>query len=441
MSTQRKRVLIMGAAGRDFHNFNTYFRGNKNYEVVAFTAEQIPGIEGRMYPKELAGEGYENGIPIHAEADLPKLIKELKVDECILAYSDLHHEEVMKKASLVLANGADFKLMGTNATMIKSTKPVIAVCAVRTGVGKSQTTRAVVEELKKHGKKAVVIRHPMPYGDLVKQAVQRYEKLEDLDKHECTIEEREEYENHIEMGNILYAGVDYEKIIREAEKEADVILWDGGNNDYSFYKTDLHFTLVDPHRPGHELTYYPGAANVMMANVLLVAKCNTAEKENIDKVMTNIKEANPNAQIVKCDSIITCEKANELKGKKVLVVEDGPTLTHGEMRYGAGTIAAKDAGAEVVDPKEYAVGSILDTFKKHPHLDKLLPAMGYGAKQIKELEETINKVPCDYVLSGTPIDLSKVLKVNKPIVRVKYEYKDNGEMAKIIEDFVKTHCK
>jgi predicted GTPase len=408
---------------------------------VAFTAEQIPGIEGRMYPKELAGEGYENGIPIHAEADLPKLIKELKVDECILAYSDLHHEEVMKKASLVLANGADFKLMGTNATMIKSTKPVIAVCAVRTGVGKSQTTRAVVEELKKHGKKAVVIRHPMPYGDLVKQAVQRYEKLEDLDKHECTIEEREEYENHIEMGNILYAGVDYEKIIREAEKEADVILWDGGNNDYSFYKTDLHFTLVDPHRPGHELTYYPGAANVMMANVLLVAKCNTAEKENIDKVMTNIKEANPNAQIVKCDSIITCEKANELKGKKVLVVEDGPTLTHGEMRYGAGTIAAKDAGAEVVDPKEYAVGSILDTFKKHPHLDKLLPAMGYGAKQIKELEETINKVPCDYVLSGTPIDLSKVLKVNKPIVRVKYEYKDNGEMAKIIEDFVKTHCK
>ncbi|MDD4004454.1 MAG: cyclic 2,3-diphosphoglycerate synthase [Elusimicrobiaceae bacterium] len=423
-----KNIIIMGAAGRDFHNFNVLYRDNPEYNVVAFTAFQIPGIDGRKYPAKLAGRLYPSGIDIYDESELPKLIKEHKAEEVIFSYSDVNFVDLMKKGSLVTACGADFKILDASRTMIKSSKPVIAVCAVRTGCGKSQTTRKIAELLKKAGKKVVAIRHPMPYGDLVAQTCQRYAEYADLEKHKCTIEEMEEYEPHIREGHVVYSGVDYGVILAEAEKEADVILWDGGNNDTPFYKPDLHIVVADPHRPGHEMLYYPGMTNAIMADVVIINKVDTATRENIDLVRSNISRINPNATIIEADSPCDLETAVDLKGKKVLVVEDGPTLTHGEMEYGAAYIAAKNAGAgEIVSPKQYAVGSILETYKKYGHVSKILPAMGYGKKQIAELEETINKVPCDVVLIGTPIDLGKLLKIEKPATRVFYSYKDRSE--------------
>ncbi len=436
---RRKRVVIMGAAGRDFHNFNVYFRDNEEYEVVAFTATQIPDIEGRMYPPELAGKLYPEGIPILPEEDLPKIIKEKQIDEVILAYSDLSFDYVMKRASIALAAGADFKLMGPESTMIKAKKPVIAVCAIRTGCGKSQTTRRVLDILRAMGKKVVSIRHPMPYGDLVKQKVQRFATYEDLDKHECTIEEREEYEPHIDRGSIIYAGVDYGAILEEVYKDdPDVILWDGGNNDFPFYKPDLFIVVVDPHRPGHEVSYYPGMANLLMADVIVINKEETADPEGIEVVRKNIEKWNPKAVVVDAASPIFVDDPNAIKGKRVLVVEDGPTLTHGEMRYGAGYIAAKKFGAaEIIDPRPFAVGSIVETYKKYQHLDVILPAMGYGEKQMKELEETINKSDADLVVIGTPIDLRRVIKLNKPAVRVRYELQEIGkpDLEDVIKDF------
>ncbi|MDI3546553.1 MAG: hypothetical protein PWR10_205 [Halanaerobiales bacterium] len=424
----KKRVIIMGAAGRDFHNFNTYFRDNDDYEVVAFTATQIPDIEGRKYPAVLAGENYPDGIPILPEDNLFELIKEHKIDEVVFAYSDVMHEYVMSRGSQVIAAGADFRLMGSKTTMLEAKVPVIAVCAVRTGVGKSQTTRRVSDILNKMGKKVVVIRHPMPYGDLAKQAVQRYEDYDDMDKHDCTIEEREEYEPHIDRGNILYAGVDYGRILKEAEKEADVILWDGGNNDMPFYKPDLMITLVDPHRPGHELRYFPGETNLRMADVCVINKVSTAYPENVEKVRENIRRANPEARIVEAASPIFVDKPEIISGKKVLVIEDGPTLTHGEMKYGAGAIAARKFGAaELIDPRSYAVGSIKDTFAKYTHLSDILPAMGYGRKQMKELEQTIKNAECDTVVIGTPIDLRRIIKFDKPATRVRYELQEIGK--------------
>ena len=423
----KKRVIIMGAAGRDFHNFNVYFRGNDEYEVVAFTATQIPGIEGRTYPPELAGPNYPNGIPIYPEEELPSLIKKFNVDEVVFAYSDVSHEYVMHKASIALAAGADFRLMGPSTTMLKAKVPVVSVCAVRTGSGKSQTSRKVTKILRSNGYRVVVIRHPMPYGDLRKQVCQRFATFEDLDKYECTIEEREEYEPHIRNGVIVYAGVDYEKILREAEKEADVIVWDGGNNDLPFYKPDLHIVVADPHRPGHELKYHPGEANLRMANVVVINKVDTAEPENIEKVENNVKKANPNAIIVKAASPMKVDNPELIKGKRALVIEDGPTLTHGEMPYGIATIAAKKLGAsEIVDPRPYAVGSIVEAYKKYKHLGAILPALGYGEHQIRELEETINATPCDVVVVGTPIDLRRIVKINKPAVYVRYELEEVG---------------
>ena len=436
---RKKRVVIMGAAGRDFHNFNTYFRDNEEYEVVAFTATQIPDIEGRIYPPELAGKLYPNGIPILAEEDLPKIIKEKKVDEVVLAYSDLPFDYVMTKASIVLAAGADFKLMGPDNTMIESKKPVIAVGAIRTGCGKSQTTRRILDILRSMGKKVVSIRHPMPYGDLVKQKVQRFETYEDLDKYECTIEEREEYEPHIDRGSIIYAGVDYEAILEEVYKDdPDVVLWDGGNNDFPFYKPDLFVVVVDPHRPGHEVSYYPGMTNLLMADVIVINKEETADLSGIETVRKNIEKWNPSAVVVDAASPIFVDDPNLIKGKRVLVVEDGPTLTHGEMRYGAGYIAAKKFGAaEIIDPRPFAVGSIVDTYKKYQHLDVILPAMGYGEKQMKELEETINSSDADLVIIGTPIDLRRVINLNKPAVRVRYELQEIGkpDLEEIIKEF------
>ncbi|MFQ6074417.1 MAG: cyclic 2,3-diphosphoglycerate synthase, partial [Candidatus Bathyarchaeia archaeon] len=386
----------MGAAGRDFHNFNVYYRNNPKYEVVAFTATQIPGIEKRAYPPELAGPDYPNGIPIYPERDLPELIKEHGVNEVVFAYSDVSHEYVMHRASIALANGADFRLLGPFATMLKAEVPVVSVCAVRTGSGKSQTSRRVTEILRKKGFKVVVVRHPMPYGDLTKQVCQRFASREDLDKQECTIEEREEYEPHINNGIIVYAGVDYERILREAEKEADIIVWDGGNNDMPFYKPDLHIVVADPHRPGHEIVYHPGETNLRMADVVVINKVDTANPANVQTVRKNVKRLNPKAIIIEAASPITVDKPELIKGRKVLVVEDGPTLTHGNMPYGAGTIAAKRLGAtEIVDPRPYAVGSIVKTFEEYPHLGAVLPAIGYGKEQIKELEETINQTPCD----------------------------------------------
>lgn len=425
---KKQRVIIMGAAGRDFHNFNTYFRDNEVYEVVAFTATQIPDIDGRKYPAELAGKLYPAGIPICAEADLVSLIKEHNVDQVVFAYSDVQHGYVMSKASIVHAAGADFRLLGPKATQLESTVPVIGVCAVRTGVGKSQTTRKVIKELKEMGLRVVAIRHPMPYGNLVAQTCQRFATYEDLDKHECTIEEREEYEPHIDAGVVVYAGVDYEKILREAEKEADVILWDGGNNDFSFYKTDLLFTLVDPHRPGHELKYHPGETNLRLADVIIINKVDSASPEGIEAVRQNARMANPNAAIIDAASPIFVDEPSIIAGKRVLVIEDGPTLTHGEMRYGAGFLAAQKAGAsEIVDPRPYAVRSIAATYAKYTHVSQILPAMGYGDQQVKDLEETINKVDCDAVVIGTPIDLRRVLKIEKPATRVKYELQEIGE--------------
>ena len=433
----RKRVVIMGAAGRDFHNFNVFFRDNEEYEVVAFTATQIPDIEGRVYPPELAGKLYPEGIPILPEEDLPRIIKEKKVDEVILAYSDLSFDYVMTRASIVLAAGADFKLMGPESTMIKAKKPVIAVGAVRTGCGKSQTTRRVLDILRSMGKKVVSIRHPMPYGDLVKQRVQRFASYEDLDKHNCTIEEREEYEPHIDRGSIIYAGVDYEAILEEVYKDdPDVILWDGGNNDFPFYKPDLFIVVADPHRPGHEVSYYPGMTNLLMADVIVINKEETADPEGIETVRKNIEKWNPNAIVIDAASPIFVEDPNSIKGKRVIVVEDGPTLTHGEMRYGAGYIAAKKFGAaEIVDPRPYAVGSIVETYKKYTHLDVILPAMGYGEKQMKELEETINRADADLVVIGTPIDLRRILNLNKPAVRVRYELQEIGKPT--LEDVIR----
>lgn len=425
---KKQRVLIMGAAGRDFHNFNTYFRDNEAYEVVAFTATQIPDIDGRKYPAELAGKLYPNGIPIHDESELVDLIKKHNVDQVVFAYSDVRHETVMSKASVVAAAGADFRLLGPNNTMIEAKVPVIGVCAVRTGVGKSQTTRKVVKELQDMGLKVVAIRHPMPYGDLVKQTCQRFATFEDLDLHECTIEEREEYEPHIANGVIVYAGVDYEKIIRAAEQEADVILWDGGNNDFPFYKTDLLFVLVDPHRPGHELKYHPGETNLRMADVIIINKEDSAHPENIQTVRENARMANPKAAIIDAASPIFVENPEIIAGKRVLVIEDGPTLTHGEMRFGAGYLAAQKAGAaEIVEPRPYAVRSIAKTYEKYNHVSMILPAMGYGDQQVKDLEETVNKVECDAVVIGTPIDLRRVIEINKPSTRVMYELQEIGE--------------
>ncbi len=434
---KKTKVVIMGAAGRDFHNFNVYYRNNPEYEVVAFTATQIPGIEKRGYPPELAGPNYPKGIPIYPENMLPEIIKKFDVEEVVFAYSDVSHEYVMHKASIALANGADFRLMGPSTTMIKSKVPVVSICAVRTGSGKSQTSRKVARILRKLDFKVVVIRHPMPYGDLTKQVWQRFASYEDLDKYDCTIEEREEYEPHIDNGIIVYAGVDYEKILRQAEKEADIIVWDGGNNDIPFYHTDMHIVVADSHRPGHELTYHPGETNLRMADVIIINKVDTADPINVATVRKNAKTVNPNATIIEAASPITVDNPKLINGKKVLVVEDGPTLTHGNMAYGAGMIAAERLGAEeIVDPRPYAVGSIVKAFENYPHLGDLLPALGYGKDQIHELEETVNATPCDVVLIGTPIDLRRVLKLNKPAVRAKYELQEIGTPT--LEDVLKT---
>lgn len=423
----KQRILIMGAAGRDFHNFNTFFRGNPDYEVVAFTATQIPDIEGRRYPAELAGDGYPEGIPIYSEDELPELIESLKVDQVVFAYSDVSHVYVMHKASLVNALGADFWLMGPNKTMIKSTKKVVAVTAVRTGSGKSQTTRYVGKVLTEAGKKVAVIRHPMPYGKLEEQVVQRFATYEDLDLHNCTIEEREEYEPHIDIGMVVYAGVDYEAILRRAEQEADIILWDGGNNDLPFYYTDLHIVVVDPHRAGHETTYHPGESNLRRADVAIINKVDSADAGAVEAVKAAIAANNPKAEIIMANSPITVDEPDLIKGKQVLVVEDGPTLTHGDMAYGAGVIAAEKLGAaQLIDPRPFAVGSIKKTFEKYNHLEKLLPAMGYGKTQIAELAETINRSPAEIVVIGTPIDLRRVMKLDKPAVRVRYELEEIG---------------
>ncbi|MGQ9551557.1 MAG: cyclic 2,3-diphosphoglycerate synthase [Candidatus Bathycorpusculaceae bacterium] len=434
----------MGAAGRDFHNFNVYFRNNSFYEVIAFTATQIPGIERRVYPKALAGPNYPGGIPILPEEELPRLIRENSVDKIIFAYSDVSHEYVMHKASIALASGADFCLMGPNTTMLKARVPVVSVGAVRTGSGKSQTSRQVAKILKTKGLRVAVIRHPMPYGDLSKQVWQRFASYEDLDKYECTIEEREEYEPHIDNGIVVYAGVDYERILREAEKEADVIVWDGGNNDLPFYRPDLHIVVADPHRPGHEITYHPGEANLRMANVVIINKVDTADPENVKLVRQNISAVNPDATILEASSPITADKPELIRGKRVLVIEDGPTLTHGNMPYGAATIVVKNfAAMEIVDPKPYAVGSIKETFEKYANLGPILPAVGYGEKQIAELKETIDLTPCDVVVIGTPIDLRRMLTINKPTVRVKYELRVLGptSLEEIMTEFIKRSVK
>jgi len=433
------KVIIMGAAGRDFHNFNVYFRNNDAYNVVAFTATQIPGIAERGYPPELAGPNYPNGIPIYPEEELPNLIKQHDIDQVVFAYSDVPHEYVMHKASMVLANGADFRLMGPKTTMLEAKVPLVSVCAVRTGSGKSQTSRQVAKILKNKGLRVVAIRHPMPYGDLTKQIWQRFATYEDLDKHECTIEEREEYEPHIDNGIIVYAGVDYEKILREAEKEADVIVWDGGNNDLSFYKSDLHVVVADPHRAGNELTYYPGETNLRMANVVIINKVDTADPKNVEKVKENIEKVNPKARVLEAASPVTVDKPELIKGNRVLVIEDGPTLTHGNMPYGAGAVIAKKLGArEMVDPRPYAVGSIKETYEKYTHLGAILPAVGYGDKQIAELKATIDRTPCDAVVIGTPIDLRRVMTIDKPTVRAKYELKVLGPVTleEILEEFL-----
>jgi predicted GTPase len=434
VSDEQIRVIILGAAGRDFHDFNTFWRNDPRYRVVAFTATQIPDIEGRTYPPELCGERYPDGIPIEPEEKLADLIREHRVDQVAMAHSDISHEDVMHKAALANAAGADFRIMGPKNTMLASTKPVIAVCAVRTGCGKSQTARAVSGVLKSLGKRVAAVRHPMPYGDLTRQICQRFATLDDLDHHHCTIEEREEYEPHIRAGNIVFAGVDYEKILREAEKEADVILWDGGNNDMSFFKPDLYIVVADPHRPGHELRYYPGETNARMADVIVINKVATARPEDVDTVEANVRSINPNVRIIRASSPVTVANPESIKGKRVLVVEDGPTVTHGEMAYGAGHVAArKNGAASIVDPRRYAVGSIKETFEKYPHITEVLPAMGYGRKQMEELETTINAADCDLVLIGTPIDLGSLLKINKPAMRVRYELGESATAALRVE--------
>ncbi len=443
----KKNVIIIGAAGRDFHNFNTYFRDNENFNVVAFTAAQIPDIDGRKYPAELAGKLYPEGIPIYAQDDLDKLIKEHNVDQCIFSYSDVPYKTVMNISAQVNAAGADFVLLGTKDTMVKSTKPVIAVGAVRTGCGKSQTSRRIIELLMEKGLKVVAIRHPMPYGDLVAQKVQRFATVEDLKKHKCTIEEMEEYEPHIVRGNVIYAGVDYEAILRAAEEDpdgCDVILWDGGNNDFPFYKPDLTVTVADPHRPGHEVSYYPGETMLRIADVVVINKMETASPENIQIVRENIQKVNPQAMVVDGASPIKVDNPEVIKGKRVLAIEDGPTLTHGEMKIGAGVVAAQKYGAsELVDPRPYVVGKLAETFDIYPNIGKLLPAMGYGDQQIADLEETINNTDCDAVVIGTPIDLNRIVKINKPNTRVYYDLQEIGEpnLKQVINDFVEKNVK
>jgi predicted GTPase len=430
----------MGAAGRDFHNFNVYFRDNEEYEVVAFTATQIPGIEERNYPAVLAGKLYPKGIPIHPEEILPALVKEQNVEQVIFAYSDIAHLDVMHLASWVHSMGADFRFMGPATTMLKSKKPVVAICAVRTGSGKSQTSRRVVEILRNKGLKVVVIRHPMPYGDLAEQVCQRFETIADLKKHKTTIEEMEEYEPHIDRGAIVYAGVDYGKILEEAEKEADVIVFDGGNNDFPFYQSDIHIVIADPHRAGHEVMYHPGETNLRMADVVIINKIDTAEPECIEQVRRTIRVVNPSAIIIDAASPLFVDNPDAIRGKRALVIEDGPTLTHGEMDIGAGWVAAEKYGAvEIIDPRPYAVGSIKDTFEKYSHLSEILPAMGYGDEQVKELEETINAIDAEVVVIGTPIDLGRVVKIKKPSVRVRYELQEIGKptLEDVFKDFPK----
>lgn len=433
----RKKVIIMGAAGRDFHNFNTFFKDNEEYEVVAFTATQIPNIENRKYPSSLAGKLYPNGIPIYPEEELPELIKKFNVDYVVFSYSDVSHEYVMHRASIALANGANFLLLGPRHTQIESKKPVISICAVRTGSGKSQTTRRVVSIVKEMGLKPVVIRHPMPYGDLERQKVQRFETLDDLTKENCTIEEREEYEPHITRGVVVYAGVDYEAILRRAEEEADIVIWDGGNNDFPFYKSDLRIVVADPLRLGHEVTYHPGEVNFLSADVIVINKVDTSPFENVQVLRNRIYELNPKAKVVEAASPIFVENYELIKGKRVLVVEDGPTLTHGNMAYGAGFIAAKKFGAkEIVDPRPYIKGSIKEAFEKYPQITQILPALGYGEEQLKELEEVINSIPADLVIVATPINLARVIKMNKENVRVIYELQEIGKptLKEIIEE-------
>lgn len=435
----RTKVLILGAAGRDFHNFNTVFRQDDSYEVVAFTATQIPDIAGRRYPAPLAGPLYPQGIPIFDEARLEQLIREMGVQQVVFAYSDVSNQHVMTLASRALAAGADFRLIGPDAAMLESRKPVVSVCAVRTGAGKSQTTRRVARILRDAGLKIVAVRHPMPYGDLVRQEVQRFATEDDLAAHQCTIEEREEYEPHLAAGTVVYAGVDYEKILRQAEQEADVILWDGGNNDFPFFKPDVEIVVADPHRPGHELTYHPGQTNLRRASVVVINKIDTADAAGIEAVRKSIREANPKAMVVDAASPLFVEGYEQISGKRVLVIEDGPTLTHGEMRYGAGVVAARRFGAaEIVDPRPYAVGSISETFRKYGHVDSLLPAMGYGDQQVRDLEATIRATPCDLVLIATPIDLRRLVKFHVPALRVRYELQEIGAptLQDALGDFV-----
>ncbi len=423
-----EKVIIMGAAGRDFHNFNVYFRDNPRYKVIAFTAAQIPDIEGRLYPPELSGELYPNGIPVYPEEKLSRLIREHKVDMVAFSYSDVPHVEVMHKASAVMAGGADFILIGATYTMLRSEKPVVSVCAVRTGCGKSQTTRQVCRILRDKGKKVVAVRHPMPYGDLTRQIVQRFSSYEDFGKNDCTIEEREEYEPLVDQGIVVYAGVDYAKILKAAEQEADVIVWDGGNNDTPFYYPAVHIVVFDPHRPGHELLYYPGETNMLMADIAIINKIDSAPPAGVEQVRKNIEKYAPSAAVILAESAVLVEQPELIKGKQVLVVEDGPTLTHGGMAYGAGTIAAQRHGAAVIaDPRPYAFGSIKETYRRYSHLASVLPAMGYGKNQIHDLEQTINSADCDAVLFATPINLPKLVNINKPTLRVRYEYRDHGE--------------
>ncbi len=431
-----KKVIIMGAAGRDFHNFNVVFRDNEAFRVVAFTATQIPDIEDRKYPAALAGKLYPHGIPIHPEEELTALIKKHGVEEVVFAYSDIKHTTVMNRASQVLAAGADFSLLGPEATMIRSRKPLLSVCAVRTGSGKSQTSRKAARLLKAKGRKVAVIRHPMPYGNLVEQKVQRFAVYEDLERNKCTIEEREEYEPHIKEGIIVYAGVDYQAILDQAEQEADVILWDGGNNDFSFYRPDLEIVVADPHRAGHELLYHPGETNFRRAQVVVINKMDTAPREKVEQVLSNLKKVNPQAKVIKANSKIIVPDGLQIRGKTVLVVEDGPTVTHGEMTFGAGYVAAQRNGAKtIIDPRPFAVGSIKETFRKYSHLDKVLPAMGYSASQVRELAQTIEKSDCQLVVSGTPIDLSRLIKTHKPILSVRYELDEIGHPN--LEDVLK----
>ncbi|MCI0460700.1 MAG: cyclic 2,3-diphosphoglycerate synthase [Gemmataceae bacterium] len=438
-----KRVLILGAAGRDFHNFNVVFRDNPYYHVEAFTATQIPGIAGRIYPPDLAGPRYPQGIPIRAEEELEEIVRDQRIDIVVFSYSDVPHPTVMHLASRSVAAGADFWLLGANHAMLRAGVPVVSVCAVRTGSGKSQTSRKVAQELRRLGWHVVVIRHPMPYGDLAAERVQRFATLEDMTRHRCTIEEREEYEPHIRMGSVVYAGVDYGEILRQAEQEADIVLWDGGNNDTPFYRSDLEIVVADPHRPGHELGYYPGEVNLRRAHVVVINKVNTADPAGVEQVRANIRRTNPQARIVEAASVVSVPDPGQVKGKRVLVVEDGPTLTHGEMPYGAGVVAARQyAAAQMIDPRPYAVGTIKSTFEKYPHIGALLPAMGYGDTQMHELEETINRTPCDLVLVATPIDLARLLQLNKPSLRVTYELEERTrpDLAEILTEFT-AHCR